>query len=50
MSQQLKKETYQVNYDEARSLIYGMSYQKWKDKYQTEVSKEKLDAFKKNKN
>ena len=45
-----EQRNYQVNYDEARSLIYGMSYQKWKDKYQTKVSKEKLDAFKKNKN
>ena len=45
-----EQRNYQVNYDEARSLIYGMSYQKWKDKYQTEVSKEKLDAFEKNKN
>ena len=45
-----EKRNYQVNYDEARSLIYGMSYQKWKDKYQTEASKEQLDAFEKNKN
>ena len=45
-----EKKNYHINYDEARSLIYGMPYQKWKNKYQTEVSKEQLDAFEKNKN
>ena len=45
-----EKRNYCIDYDDARSLIYGMSYQQWKDKYQTEISKEKLDAFEKNKN
>ena len=45
-----EKRNYHINYDDARSLIYGMPYQKWKDKYQTEVSKVQLDVFEKNKN
>ena len=45
-----KKSNYHVNYDDARSLIYGMPYQEWKDKYQTEASKEQLETFEKNKN
>ena len=45
-----EKRNIQVNYDEARSLIYGMSYQDWKEKYQAEVSKEQLEKFEKNKN
>ena len=45
-----EKRNIQVDYEEARSLIYGMSYQDWKDQYQTEVSKEQLEKFAKNKN
>ena len=44
------KRNIHVNYNEARSLIYGMSYKDWKDQYQTEVSKEQLEKFAKNKN
>ena len=45
-----EKKNIHVNYDEARSLIYGMSYQDWKEKYQSEVPKEQLEKFEKNKN
>ena len=44
-----EKRNYHMSYDDARSLVYGMPYQEWKDKYQTEASKEQLDAFEKNK-
>ena len=44
-----EKRNIQVNYDEARSLIYGMSYPDWKEKYRVEVSKEQLEKFEKNK-
>ena len=44
-----EKRNIQVDYDKARSLIYGMSYKDWKDRYQTEVSKEQLEKFEKNK-
>ena len=31
---------------EARELIYGMPYDEWKDKYQTEATEEQMAAFK----
>ena len=40
------KRNIQVDYDEARNLIYGMPYQDWKEKYQTEAIKEQLEKFK----
>ena len=43
-----EKKNYHINYDEARNLIYGMPYKEWKDKYQSEASKEQLEALKKN--
>ena len=35
-----------INYDEARELVYGMSYDKWKKKFQTEATKEQLEKRK----
>jgi len=35
--------------DSARKYIYKMPYSEWKDKHQSEVSKEKLIAFKNSK-
>ncbi len=32
-----------INYEEARKLIYGMPYSEWKLKFQKELSKEKVD-------
>ena len=43
------KRNVQIDYDAARSLIYGMPYQVWKDKYQKEATKEQLEKFKENK-
>ena len=40
------KRNIQVDYDKARNLIYGMPYQDWKEKYQTEATKEQLEKFK----
>ena len=45
-----KKRNLDVSYDEARNLIYGMSYAEWKEKYQLEASKEQLTKFNENKN
>ena len=36
-----------MSYEDARELVYGMPYAEWKDQYQTEVSAEKIEAFKK---
>ncbi len=33
--------------DESREAIYGMSYEAWKDKYQTPASAEQLETMKK---
>ena len=38
-----------VDYDKARERIYGMPYEDWKAKYQTESTPEQLAAFEKNK-
>ena len=35
-----------INYDEARELVYGMPYDKWKTKFQTEATKEQLEKRK----
>ena len=42
-----EKKNIKVDYEEARELIYGMSYAEWKDKYQIEASKEQLEKLKK---
>lgn len=36
-----------LDYNAAREIVYGMPYSEWKSKYQTEASKEQLEAFKK---
>ncbi len=39
----------ELNYEQARNIIYGMPYTEWKDKYQKEATQEQLDAFAENK-
>ena len=34
-----------LDYEEAREIIYGMPYQDWKKKYQTEATPEQLAAY-----
>ena len=36
-----KKKGIKLNYEEAKEIIYGMSYDKWKKKYQKPLSKDK---------
>ena len=38
-----------IDYDKARERVYGMPYEEWKAKYQTEATPEQLAAFEKNK-
>ena len=45
-----KEENLDINYDEARDLIYGMPYAEWKSKFQTEASKEQLKILNKKEN
>jgi hypothetical protein len=34
-----------LSYEEARTLVYGMPYEEWKTKHQTEASPDKLKSF-----
>lgn len=36
----------ELDYDQAREIIYGMPYGDYKDRYQEKASPEKLEAFK----
>ena len=36
-----------LNYEEAREIIYGMPYSEWKNKYQTEVTRKQLNPWNK---
>jgi hypothetical protein len=35
----------EVDYDQAREIVYGMPYSEWKSKYQKETSAESMAAF-----
>lgn len=35
----------ELSYDQARELIYGMPYDDWKERYQTQASPEKMAAY-----
>ena len=41
-----KTRNIEIDYEEARKLIYGMQYGEWKKKYQKEATQEQLDKFK----
>lgn len=34
-----------VDYEQAREIVYGMPYSEWKEKYQPEATPEQLAAF-----
>lgn len=34
-----------LDYEQAREMVYGMPYNEWKQHFQTEATKEQLDAF-----
>ena len=35
----------EIDYEQARQIVYGMPYAEWKSKYQTEATQEQLAAF-----
>lgn len=35
----------EIDYDQAREIVYGMSYQEYKDQYSQEATPEQLAAF-----
>ena len=41
-----KTRNIEIDYEEARKLIYGVPYGEWKKKYQKEATQEQLDKFK----
>lgn len=34
-----------VDYEQAREIVYGMPYSEWKERYQTEATAEQLAAY-----
>jgi hypothetical protein len=38
-----------MDYDQARERVYGMPYQEWKERYQSEATPEQKAAFARNK-
>jgi len=40
-----KEKGIEISYDDAREIVYGMPYEKWKEKYQKEATKEQLEKF-----
>ena len=47
-SETSKNEGIDIDYEQARHIIYGMSYNEWKDKFQKTVSVEQIKRFGKN--
>ncbi len=43
-----KKRNIDIEYEQARKIIYGMPYSEWKEKYQLKATKEQLEKFKNN--
>ena len=35
----------EIDYEQARELVYGMPYSEWKDKHQHEATKEQSEAY-----
>jgi len=44
-----QEEGVEIDYDRARERVYGMPYEEWKDKYQTEATAQQLADFEVNK-
>jgi hypothetical protein len=40
-----EKRGHEIDYEQARELVYGEPYDSWKDKYQTKATAEQLAAF-----
>ncbi|MGQ9426066.1 DUF1244 domain-containing protein [Gilvimarinus sp. F26214L] len=39
----------ELDYEDVRTMVYGMPYVEWKEKYQTEATPEQMAAFEKHK-
>jgi len=40
-----KDQGVEMDYDQARAIVYGMSYDEWKDKHQQKATPEQLEKF-----
>ena len=40
-----KEKGIDMDYSEAREIVYGMPYDEWKEKYQTEATPEQMAAY-----
>ena len=40
-----KERAIDMDYDTAREVVYGMTYEQWKSQYQTKASAEQLQTF-----
>ncbi|MCX4027815.1 DUF1244 domain-containing protein [Endozoicomonas sp. SM1973] len=47
--QAAKEQGTEIEYEQAREMVYGMPYPEWKQKYQKEASAEQLAEFNKTK-
>ena len=45
-SAEAKERGYEIDYENAREIVYGIPYSEWKSKYQQEASAEQLDKLK----
>lgn len=43
-------ENIEIDYEQARNVIYGMPYSEWKEKHQLPATEEQLEAMKNRKN
>ena len=41
-----KERGVELSFDAAREVVYGMTYDEWKENYQTETTPEKVEKFK----
>ena len=44
-AEESKEKNLEINYDEAKELVYGMPYKDWKDKHQEEQSSDRIDKL-----
>jgi hypothetical protein len=41
-----EKRGYELGYEDAREIVYGMPYSRWKADYQSEATSDQLEKFK----
>ena len=49
-SAEAKERGHEVDYENAREIVYGIPYSEWKSKYQQEATAKQLDKFKEQSN